>query len=69
MIYQVFGNKQEDYKKSNKYYEEERIYNYKIECQKCGYTIYRQRYTKNFIHRYKCGKCGGKFKLYKILYK
>lgn len=63
------GNKAEDYKKSNIEYKEERKYNYKIECQKCGQTVYRQRYNKNFTKKYRCGKCGGKFDVYRIEYK
>lgn len=63
------GNKVEDYKKSNMEYKEERKYNYKIECQKCGQTVYRQRYNKSFTKKYRCGKCGGKFDVYRIEYK
>jgi len=68
MTYQEYGNKEEDYKKSNIEYEEKRKYNYKIECKKCGQVIYRQRYNNDFIRKYRCGKCGGKFTVYKILY-
>ena len=57
------GNKEEDYKKSNLEYKEEKQLKYKIECQKCGYTFYRQRQNKNFTRKYRCGKCGGKLKL------
>lgn len=63
------GNKAEDYKQSNIEYKEERKYNYKIECQKCGQTVYRQRYNRNFTKKYRCGKCGGKFDVYRIEYK
>lgn len=63
------GNKVEDYKKSNMEYKEKRKYNYKIECQKCGQTVYRQRYNRNFTKKYRCGKCGGKFNVYRIEYK
>lgn len=68
MIYQEFGNKEEDYRRSDLNYEESRKYNYKIVCEKCGQVIYRQRYNSSFIQKYRCGKCGGKFLAYKILY-
>lgn len=43
------GNKEEDYKKSNiKFYEEKIKYKYKIICEKCGQIYYRQRLVKNF---------------------
>lgn len=57
------GNKKEDYKKSNIEYKENTKYNYKITCEKCGQTFYRQRIARNFIRKYRCGKCGGKFLL------
>lgn len=66
MIYQECGNKEEDYKKSNIEYKEDKKYNYKIECKKCGQTIFRQRYNRNFTIKYRCGKCGGRFKVYKL---
>lgn len=66
MIYQEFGNKEEDYKKSNIEYKEDKKYNYKIECKKCGQVIFRQRYNRNFTLKYRCGKCGGRFKVYKL---
>lgn len=54
------GNKIEDYKKSNIKYAEEK-YKYKIICEKCNQTFYRQRLMQNLIRKYRCGKCGGKF--------
>lgn len=66
MIYLEFGDKSEDYKKSNKEYVEKIKYNYKIECKECGQAIYRQRHNKNFTKKYRCGKCGGMFIVYKI---
>ena len=60
------GNKAEDHKKSNIEYNEKKEYKYKIECKRCKQTFYRQRYNKNFTRKYKCGKCGGEFKLWKI---
>ena len=61
MTYQGFGNKEKDYKASDVEYKEEKHYNYKIECEHCGYTFYRQRMNKNFTKKYRCGKCMGKF--------
>lgn len=58
------GNKEEDYKKSNIQYKEENNYKYKIVCQNCSQVIFRQRYNKNFVNKYRCGKCGGKFNVY-----
>ena len=59
------GNKKEDYENSNiKYNEEEKI-NYKIICEKCKQTFYRQRLNRYFEQKYRCGKCGGKFIVYK----
>lgn len=66
LIYPEFGNKEEDYKKSNLDYEETKKYNYKIECTNCGYTFFRQRYRKDFTRKYRCGKCKGKFAVYRI---
>lgn len=57
------GNKEEDYKKSNIEYKEEKNYKYRIQCKKCGQIAYRQRINKNFERKYKCGICGGRFKL------
>lgn len=63
MIFQEFGNKKEDYQKSNIEYKEETKYKYKIECIGCSQVFYRQRCNKNFTRKYRCGKCGGKFKI------
>ena len=55
------GDKERDFKNSNiELKEEKKKYKYKITCTKCGEIYYRQRMTKNFTRRYKCGKCGGK---------
>lgn len=59
------GNKKEDYEKSNIKYEEKINFNYKIVCEKCNQTFYRQRLMRNLIKNYRCGKCGGKFIVYK----
>ncbi len=63
MIYLEFGNKKEDYEKSNIDYDEKTKYKYKIECIKCGQNFYRQRYNRNFTKKYRCGKCGGRFEV------
>ena len=60
------GNKKEDYNRSNKEYNDEQKYNYKIICENCNQTFYRQRIAKRFVNKYRCGKCGGKLILYKI---
>lgn len=57
------GNREEDYKKSNIEYKDDKKYNYKIYCTNCNQNFYRQRIAKNFIRKYRCGKCGGKFKV------
>lgn len=58
------GNKEEDYKKSNLDYDyKEKEYNYKIMCSNCKYIYYRQRLAKNFLKKYRCGKCNGKLAL------
>ena len=57
------GNKKEDYEKSNLKYIEDKEYRYKIECEKCKQTFFRQRYNKNLTKKYRCGKCGGKLKV------
>lgn len=63
------GNKVEDYKISNKQFNEEIVYNYKIECQKCGQTFYRKRVNKGFDKKFFCGKCKGKFIIVKGKFK
>ena len=58
------GNKEEDYKKSNLEYNQEKPkYKYKIICEKCGLIYYRQRMVKNFEKKYRCGKCRGKLRI------
>lgn len=66
-IFQEFGNKREDYQKSNIEYKEEIKYKYKIECTDCNQVFYRQRNNKNFTRKYRCGKCGGKFKITELV--
>lgn len=62
------GNKEQDFKNSNlDYIEKAPTYNYKIICPKCGQEFFRQRINKNFARKYRCGKCGGKFEVYKFV--
>lgn len=61
------GNKKEDYEKSNKEFNEESKYKYKIRCKKCGYIYLRKRLKKDFTKKYRCGKCQGKLELVEIL--
>lgn len=56
------GNKEEDFKKSNLYYKEN-DYKYKIICSNCKYIYYRQRLARNFLKKYRCGRCKGKLNL------
>lgn len=60
------GNKKLDYEKSNIKYDENPNFKYKIICEKCEQTFYRQRLMRNFTKKYRCGKCGGKLQIYKI---
>jgi len=55
------GNRLEDCKNSNIEYNEEDKYKYKIECKICRQTFYRQRLARNFVKKYRCGKCNGEF--------
>lgn len=57
------GNKRKDYEKSNIIYDEKVQYKYKIICNNCGQEFYRQRIIKNFIQKYRCGKCGNSFEV------
>ena len=54
------GNKKEDYEKSNIEYKENVNYKYKIICNECGQTFYRQRINKSLMKKYRCGICKGK---------
>lgn len=60
------GNVAEDYRKSNLEYKNDESYKYKIECEICGQTFYRKRMKKNFLRKYRCGKCNGNFKITNI---
>ena len=57
------GNKREDYEKSNKNYEETQVFHYKIQCEKCEQVFFRKRLARNFVKKYRCRKCMGKFKV------
>lgn len=57
------GNKEEDFQKSNITYSKKEEYNYKIQCKECGQIYYRKRLIKDFIKKYRCGKCRGKLEL------
>lgn len=57
------GNKKEDYKKSNIEYTENVNFKYKIICENCKQTFYRQRLMKNLTKKYRCGICGGRLKI------
>lgn len=44
-------------------------YKYKAVCEGCGQTLWRKRCSADVIknpQRWKCGKCGGRFKAYQI---
>lgn len=45
--------------------------NYKIVCTGCGSSFYRQRAGRIITHPelYRCVKCGGRFRVYRIEYK
>ena len=58
------GNKKNDYEKSNKEYTEKQVnYKYKVICDGCNQTFFRQRISRSFTRKYRCGKCGGRFKI------
>ena len=58
------GNKERDFSKSKIEYIEKPInFNYIIICENCNYNFLRQRVRRNFTRKYRCGKCGGKFKI------
>ena len=58
------GNKKNDYEKSNKEFTEKQVnYKYKVICDGCNQTFFRQRISRSFTRKYRCGKCGGRFKI------
>ena len=60
------GSPKEDYEKSNLEYNELNVYKYKIICAKCGQEFFRKRLNKNFVRKYRCGKCGEKFQVFEL---
>lgn len=60
------GNKKKDFENSNIEYKEVENYNYKIVCKNCKQEFYRQRLSRNFTLKYRCGKCKGKFEIIKL---
>lgn len=58
------GDKKKDLIDSDIPVEKEK-FNYKIECSECGYNFFRKRMNCNFPRKYRCGKCGGRFMVYK----
>ncbi len=60
------GDKRKDFEKSNIKYIEKEKYNYKIVCQGCKQEFYRQRIQKNFVRKYRCAKCRGKFEIIEL---
>lgn len=58
------GDKEKDFEKSNiEYKQNEKNYKYKICCIECNQLYYRKRLAKNFLAKYRCGKCKGKLKI------
>ena len=57
------GNKKQDFENSNLEYNEKVNYKYKIICKGCNQEFYRQRLSKNFLRKYRCAKCGGRFEI------
>lgn len=60
------GNKKNDYEKSNIEFNEIESYKYKIICKNCNQEFYRKRLNKNFVRKYRCGKCGGRFEVQEL---
>ena len=62
------GNIKKDFIKSNLEFKEKPIkYRYQIICENGDQQFFRQRIVKNFTRKYRCGKCGGKFKIISLL--
>jgi len=60
------GDKKADYLKSNVEFNENNDYNYHIKCTNCGQSFFRKRLNRNFIRKYRCGKCKGKFEVIEL---
>ena len=58
------GNKQQDFKDSSIEYKEKSNFKYKIICKNCGQIFYRQRLSRNFTRKYRCGICSGRFTVF-----
>lgn len=55
------GDKKQDFEESNlKFKDELNEYKYKIQCSSCNQIYYRKRLLKNFVKKYRCGRCKGK---------
>lgn len=55
------GNREKDCEKSGiELKKEEKEYKYKLVCTECGQEFNRKRLKKDFIKKYRCGKCKGK---------
>ena len=58
------GNKEADFRNSNIEYKiKTKDYKYKIICTVCNQLYYRKRISKDFLLKYRCGKCKGKLKI------
>lgn len=62
------GNREKDFIKSNLEFIEKPVkYKYEVVCDNCNQRFFRQRIVKNFTRKYRCGKCGGNFKIISLL--
>ncbi|MBR0491877.1 MAG: SprT-like domain-containing protein [Clostridia bacterium] len=61
------GDKKKDFEKSNLVFTEIKTYNYKIICKGCKQEFYRQRLNRSFTRKYRCGKCGSTFEVFRIV--
>ena len=62
------GNKEKDFIKSNLEHIEKPVKSrYQIICENGDQQFFRQRIAKNFTRKYRCGKCGGRFKNISLL--
>ena len=57
------GNKKRDFEKSNIEYNDKTNYKYKVRCKGCNQIFFRQRLNRNFLAKYRCAKCGGRFEI------
>ena len=62
------GNIVKDFIKSNLEFKEKPVkFRYQIICENEDQQFFRQRIIKNFTRKYRCGKCGGKFKIISLI--